>query len=111
MIKVQILTQCEHCQGQAYLPIGEGEDHKGRKYTRYAPCPMCEGSGNQPKWIPLPEFAVILKQTMCQHQHTAYQGGMHFSAGDVWDDILEICVECGASLDGQTVGDLIQDEE
>ena len=111
MIKVQILAQCEHCQGQAYLPIGEGEDHRGRKYTRYAPCPMCEGSGNQPKWIPLPEFAVMLNQNACTHRHTAYKGGMHFGAGDVWDDIQEICVECGAPLDGQTVGDLIQDEE
>jgi hypothetical protein len=24
---------------------------------------------------------------------------MHFSAGDVWDDIKEVCNDCGVSLD------------
>ena len=45
MFKVHILTQCELCNGEAYLPNGEGEDYKGRKYTRYAPCPTCERPG------------------------------------------------------------------
>ncbi len=26
MIKVQVLTQCEHCKGEAYLPMGEADD-------------------------------------------------------------------------------------
>ena len=99
MIKVQILDQCEHCQGQAYLPVGEGQDHRGRTYTRYAPCPMCEGSGTQPRWIPLSEFAELLQQAQCPHEHTSYQGNQHFSAGDVWDDINEVCHDCGAKLD------------
>ena len=34
MIKVQILTRCEHCHGQAYLPIGEAQDYQGNTYTR-----------------------------------------------------------------------------
>ena len=46
MIKVHILDKCPHCHGQAMLPVGEGKDYKGRTYTRYAPCPDCEGSGN-----------------------------------------------------------------
>jgi hypothetical protein len=37
MIKVQVLTQYEHCDGKAYLPIGEGEDIQGHIYTRYVP--------------------------------------------------------------------------
>ena len=47
MIKVRILDKCPHCKGQAMLPVGEGKDYKGRTYTRYAPCPKCEGSGQQ----------------------------------------------------------------
>ena len=43
MTKVHILTTCAACNGQAYVPIGEAEDYKGRKYTRYRPCPGCEG--------------------------------------------------------------------
>ena len=27
MVKVQILTQCEQCNGQAYLPVGEAESY------------------------------------------------------------------------------------
>ena len=40
--------------GEAYLPLEECEDSQGRKYTRYVPCPVCEGSGNQPGWISSP---------------------------------------------------------
>jgi hypothetical protein len=36
---------------------------------------------------------------------------MHFSAGDVWDDIEEVCDDCGAKLDHQTLGDFIQNEK
>ena len=99
MLKVQILDKCEHCQGQAYLPIGEGEDYKGRKYTRYAPCPMCEGSGEQTRWVGMEDFATLLRQEQCPHEHTSYQGGYHFTAGEVWDDIVEVCHDCGANLD------------
>ena len=102
MTKVRILTTCEHCNGEAYLPSGEGEDYKGRKYTRYAPCSMCEGSGSQAKWVSLEEFAVLLIHAQCSHAHSSFHGGMHFSAGDVWDDIREVCDDCGANLDKLT---------
>jgi DnaJ-class molecular chaperone len=99
MIKVQVLTRCEHCNGEAYMPISEAEDSQGHKYTRYVPCPECDGSGNAPKWITLEDFAKLLLQAQCPHEHTSYQGSMRFSAGDVWDDIQEVCNDCGASLD------------
>ena len=99
MIKVQVLTQCVHCNGEAYLPMGEAEDSHGNKFIRHIPCPMCKGSGNQPAWISLEDFAKLLVQVQCTHEHTFHQSSMHFSAGDVWDDIEEVCNDCGASLD------------
>ena len=95
MIKIQILTKCDECNGHAYLPIGETEDFKGRKYTRYVPCSSCEGSGKACKWVSLEEFAVLLRQLQCIHKNTFFQGGMHFVAGDVVDDITEYCSDCG----------------
>jgi hypothetical protein len=93
------------------VPVGEGKNYKGRTYTRYVPCPDCDGSGNQARWISLQEFAELLRQAVCPHKHVSAQGGMHFSAGDVWDDIVQVCSDCGANLDQLTLGDLIQDEE
>ena len=110
MLKVHILTTCSHCNGEAYLAMGESEDNQGNKYTRYIPCPICEGSGNEPKWIDLEDFANQLQQAHCPHEHTTYQGRMHFSAGDVWDDITEVCDDCGEKLDHQTLGFFIHDE-
>ena len=111
MIKVQILVACEHCHGQAYLPIAEAQDYQGQTYIRHAPCPMCDGSGKAPRWIDLAEFARLLAQAQCKHEHTSLQGGMHFSAGEVWDDIQEVCDDCGANLDKQAVGDYIYDPD
>jgi hypothetical protein len=51
MIKVHILTICDHCGGEAYIPVGEVETYKGEKYARYVACPLCQGSGNQAKRI------------------------------------------------------------
>ena len=99
MLKVHILTKCEHCKGQAYLPTGEVVDNNGKPYTRYIPCPNCEGSGNQARWVSLQEFAVLLEQAKCSHEHIVMQGGMHFNAGDVWDDMTEVCSDCDANLD------------
>jgi hypothetical protein len=99
MTKVQILTTCESCNGQAYLPSGEAEDWQGKTYTRFTPCPSCEGSGLQPKWVSLAEFAILLQQEQCSHQHTSFNGGFHLTAGDVWDDLTEVCNDCGANLD------------
>ncbi len=110
MIKVQVLTHCEHCNGKAYVPIGEAEGYEGHKYTRYVPCPICDGSGNEPMWITLDDFAKLLRQAECPHEHTSIQGSMRFSAGEVWDDIQEVCDDCGANLEGQTLADLIHNE-
>ena len=48
-IKVKILTDCEFCEGKAYISVGEVEDPNGGIYTRYIPCKHCEGSGLQTK--------------------------------------------------------------
>ncbi len=107
MLKVHILTQCSHCKGEAYLPAGEAENHKGKKYTRHLPCPSCEGSGSTPKWVSPEEFATLLQQAQCPHEKTAFKGGFHFSDGDVWDDLVEYCIDCQANLDKQTASSLV----
>jgi hypothetical protein len=99
MFKVRILSKCSHCNGEAYLPIDECEDSQGRTYTRYTPCPTCEGSGNQPQWVSLEDFAQLLCQAQCSHVHTSMQGNIRFNAGDIWDDLTEVCDDCGTSLD------------
>ena len=95
MTKVQILTPCSYCEGQAYVPYGNGNN------PRYLPCPGCKGSGEAEKLVSLQEFISLLQQAQCQHQQTSFQGGFRFSAGDVWDDIHETCHDCGANLDGR----------
>lgn len=99
MIKVHILSTCTHCSGTAYLPCGEGEDTKGHKYIRHIPCPMCEGSGTQPGWVSLEDFTQFLRQAHCPHEHISMQGNIRFIAGDVWDDLTEVCDDCGVNLD------------
>ncbi len=59
MIKVQIPTRCEACDGEAYLLVGEAVS--GEVYTCYEPCPACQGSGNVVCWISLGEFLDFLK--------------------------------------------------
>ncbi len=110
MIKVHILASCSHCNGQALLPMGESEDCHGNKYTRHIPCPFCGGSGNEPKWIDLADFTKLLQQSACPHEHTSFQGNIHFNAGDVYDDIHEICDDCGANLDQTILGEYIKDD-
>lgn len=110
MLKVQILALCSHCNGKAYLPMGDAEDCQGHTYTRHIPCPYCEGSGNEPKWIDIADFAKLMQEETCPHEHTSFHGNMHFSTGDVWDDIHEVCDDCGANLDRLTLADCIKDE-
>ena len=62
MIKIHILTHCEHCGGEAYLPASEAESHNGERYTRYQPCPSCNGSGNQAMWVSLQDFLAMLTE-------------------------------------------------
>jgi hypothetical protein len=60
-IKVKILTDCEFCEGKAYIPIEEAEDTKGEFYTRYIPCYYCEGSGLREKFINLVDFIRLIE--------------------------------------------------
>ena len=60
MIKVQILIPCEHCDGEAYLPDRQAISSKGLPYTRYKPCPACDSSGKQTRWISLRELIDLL---------------------------------------------------
>jgi hypothetical protein len=98
-IKVKILSKCQDCDGQAYLPSVMGIDSRGVEYQRYLPYPACNGSGQAGKWITLNEFQQLLKETGCPHEHVSQTGGFHFSTGDVWDDIEEVCSDCGEVLD------------
>jgi hypothetical protein len=110
MLKVRILATCSHCHGEAYQPVGRAEDGQGHTYIRHIPCPACEGSGNEPKWIDLQDFAKLMRQAVCPHDHTSFQGNMHFNTGDVWDDIHEVCDDCGANLDRLNLADYIKDD-
>ena len=60
-IKINILTECVYCDGKAYVPVGEVEDSKGEKYTRYIPCKYCEGSGLREKFINLVDFIRLME--------------------------------------------------
>lgn len=99
MIKVRILSSCPRCHGEAYLPVGEADSVSGQPYQRHQPCPLCQGSGTQPEWLSISAFFTLLQQQACPHQHTTFQGGYHFSAGELWDDLVEVCSDCGANLD------------
>ena len=110
MLKVKVLVTCSHCNGEAYLPMGEAADCQGHKYIRHTPCPFCDGSGYESKWIDLQDFAKLMHQAVCPHKHTSFHGNMHFSAGDVWDDIKEVCDDCGANVDRLTLADYVKDE-
>jgi hypothetical protein len=64
MTKVQILTRCEYCDGEAFLLYGEASDITGESYARYLPCPVCQGSGEHAKWINLRELADLLEKAV-----------------------------------------------
>lgn len=108
MTEIAICIACTNCRGEAYIPVGEAESYSGEKYTRYQPCPVCQGSGLQSKHISLEELSILLSQVQCKHEHTFFQGSMRFVAGDVEDDITEVCSDCGAILDWQVLGDFIE---
>jgi hypothetical protein len=64
MIKVRILDRCEFCDGEAYIFDRQDVDSRGEVYDRYRPCEVCEGSGNQAKWVSLREFASLLDRAI-----------------------------------------------
>ena len=98
MVKLQILSKCQHCDGQAYLPECDDVDYKGNKYIRHRPCPICEGSGLIGEWVDLPIFLHLLEQEKCSHEHVSTTGCFHLSAGEVWDDIKSVCNDCSEML-------------
>jgi hypothetical protein len=98
-IKVKILSICSVCKGISYLPAGEAVDTKGEVYMRYLPCTKCHGSGMSGTWINLYEFKQLLQQAECPHEHVVSNGGHHYSEGEIWDDLKEVCSDCGEILD------------
>jgi hypothetical protein len=62
MIKVRILDRCEFCDGEAYIFVCEDVDARGELFDRYRPCEMCNGSGNQAKWVSLRDFSDLLER-------------------------------------------------
>jgi hypothetical protein len=75
-IKVQILTSCEACNGQAYLPAGEAISYSGERYKRYEPCCSCQGSGRQTRWIRLDEFASLLANETVSSETSQLEAAM-----------------------------------
>lgn len=67
-LKVRILSKCQDCDGQAYLPSDMGIDSRGVEYQRYLPCPTCNGSGQPGKWISISEVQKLLEEAECPHE-------------------------------------------
>lgn len=60
IIRIHISDYSKFCDGDAFLPVGEREDHKGHKYLHHAACCMCKGNGRHPRWITLQELADLV---------------------------------------------------
>ncbi len=45
----------------------------------------------------------------CPHEHLSTQGGFHFSGGEVWDDIKEVCDDLRKGIDFAFVCNLFQE--
>jgi len=69
MDKILILTKCQACSGQAYVPTGEEIiSMSGHKYIRHKRCPDCNGSGLKTHWVPLDELARMLTAIAAEGQ-------------------------------------------
>ena len=68
MEKIPILTTCQACSGQAYVPVGEEVNPIGVKYERHRPCFVCEGSGMQTRWMILANLARMLHAVNAKEQ-------------------------------------------
>ena len=58
--KVQILTVCPQCDGEAYLPDQLVTCADGSKRLTYTACMDCGGSGRQKIWIDLTDLLEML---------------------------------------------------
>ena len=98
-MKIQILERCPYCEGVSMVFVAREKDYNDEPYDRFRPCSMCKGSGQYPRWISLADFSQLLQQVQCPHEHTSTRGGMQFTEGEVWDDLTEVCDDCGGKLD------------
>ena len=64
MMKVCILDHCEICDGEAYVFDHQDVDSNSETYDRYRPCEVCQGSGNQTKWVGLRELSNLLERAI-----------------------------------------------
>ena len=63
----------------------------------------------------IPKFClqcIVRFQAQCPHLQSFTFGGMHFSAGEVWDDFTIQCSNCGVNLINlpDTFNPLLEDE-
>jgi hypothetical protein len=71
-IKVKILTDCDYCEGKAYLPYRESVDYKGNIYKENKPCPQCGGTGLTEKSISISELIRLIEDTdVCEPDYPA----------------------------------------
>lgn len=63
--KVQILTPCPQCDGEAYLPDDLVTCDDGQIRLNYVACPDCLGRGQQKLWIALAD----LLEMLAEHYH------------------------------------------
>ena len=97
--KIQIFIRCNHCDNGVNSLDPEDTYASSDHRKLQTPCPLCRGSGGRTRWISLEQLAILLHACQCPHEHTSFQGGFHFTEGDVWDDIVEVCDDCGARLE------------
>lgn len=98
MLKVRVSDKCSYCHGKAYLPSGKAVDTNGNEIIRHSICPVCEGTGESGRWISVADLLELLVQAQCPHEHVSSHGGYHFSNGELWDNVKEVCDDCGKAL-------------
>ena len=91
---IEILDVFEGSSGRKLASIRYLDGHEINYWTHGG---WCRDDHDQ---IPV---ALLHDIRICEHEHTTTRGGRHFSAGEVWDDIEIVCIDCGKSLDA---GDL-----
>lgn len=68
------------------------------QYEGLFPCVLYEEAANN-YMAANHRVGVLLTQINCSHKYeVGMVGGMHLSAGEVWDDIRGICGRCGAEV-------------